>query len=215
MTNRCISTGVRSPPSKPIASSPAPRSAPALPSSPMSTSGPSARAVMRQSSYCPAAGTIGPSASSAEVRTPYPANKRARRCIYSGRHDRPGPRAAAPAEGSCGNDGGSDGGRTVGPGCGVVAGAVTSSVRSGYLPIIRLIKGPQVYLLAYLATAEEQNLYFYTARISEAFLNRFDRPSQHFPSDLLLISYYRIPVRPPSELIQAISHAISTVHSEM
>lgn len=82
--------------------------------------------------------------------------------------------------------------------------------------VTQLINGLQVHLLAYPVTTRARNLYFYTARISAAFLDRFDQPSRYFPSNPLLISYYRILLnwRTETRLIQAIGCAISTLRNE-
>jgi hypothetical protein len=82
------------------------------------------------------------------------------------------------------------------------------------LSVTYLTKGLQVHLLAYPSVAEARNLYFYTACISAAFLERFDQPSRHFSSGPLRISYYRILLRPKPHLIQAMGRAISTVRSD-
>ncbi|KAH7303002.1 hypothetical protein B0I35DRAFT_485415 [Stachybotrys elegans] len=59
-----------------------------------------------------------------------------------------------------------------------------------------------------------QSLYFYTARIPAAFLDRFDRPSQYFPCDPILISYYRIPLESGMSTIAMIRRVISAVRQQ-
>ncbi|KAK5656684.1 hypothetical protein OQA88_4230 [Cercophora sp. LCS_1] len=68
----------------------------------------------------------------------------------------------------------------------------------------------KVHLLA-LHIADTQSLYFYTARISTAFLDRFNHPRQNVPSDQLRIFYRCIPLEQTTDLIRAISHIITTV----
>ncbi|KAF5000395.1 hypothetical protein FDECE_11215 [Fusarium decemcellulare] len=60
----------------------------------------------------------------------------------------------------------------------------------------------KVHLLA-LPTIDTRNLYFYTAHIPSAFLDRLDRPSRYIPSSPVLISYYRIPLTSPAKSIRA------------
>lgn len=52
---------------------------------------------------------------------------------------------------------------------------------------------------------------FTQARISAAFLDRFDHPHQYIPSDQLRIFYHYIPLERTTDLIRAMSHVITTV----
>ena len=71
----------------------------------------------------------------------------------------------------------------------------------------------KVHVLALPAT-DERSLYFYTALIPSAFLNRLDRPSQWFSSSPVLISYYRIPLKPREKMIRAVNRALSAVRNK-
>lgn len=75
---------------------------------------------------------------------------------------------------------------------------------------LMLTRSSKVHLLA-LHTTDTQSLYFYTARISAAFLNRFDHPHQYIPSDQLRIFYRCIPLERTVDLIHAMSQIITTV----
>ncbi|RSL97464.1 hypothetical protein CDV31_013016 [Fusarium ambrosium] len=71
----------------------------------------------------------------------------------------------------------------------------------------------KIHLLA-LPAMDTRNLYFYTARIPSAFLERFDSPSRYIPSSPVLISYYRIPLASSAKSIRAVRSALSSVHDE-
>lgn len=62
----------------------------------------------------------------------------------------------------------------------------------------------KVHLLAIFA----QCLRLYTARISWAYLDRFNMPSQHFASDPVLITYCRIPINQPARIIDELNCVI-------
>ncbi|KAI1302253.1 hypothetical protein F5Y03DRAFT_407931 [Xylaria venustula] len=79
--------------------------------------------------------------------------------------------------------------------------------------LIALAQGSKVHLLALPAT-NARSLYFYTARIPSVFLDRFDRPSQYFPTNPVPISYYRIPLNQPTKMIRAMDCVISAVCKE-
>ncbi|KAK0736567.1 hypothetical protein B0T21DRAFT_181905 [Apiosordaria backusii] len=72
----------------------------------------------------------------------------------------------------------------------------------------------KVHLLALPATnarTAPSHLYFYTALIPQAFLDRFDYPSRYSPCDPILISYCRIPLKPFAEMMRAMGCVFSAV----
>ncbi|KAK3293973.1 uncharacterized protein B0H64DRAFT_462295 [Chaetomium fimeti] len=58
---------------------------------------------------------------------------------------------------------------------------------------------------------DAQRFFFYTARFSAPFLNRFDQPSKYFPGDPLCISYCSIPFAPIADTIRGMEKAMSIV----
>lgn len=69
-----------------------------------------------------------------------------------------------------------------------------------------------VHVLVY--PTEGRSLYFYTARISSEFLDKFERPSRYFRSDPVRISYYGIPLKAREELLKLMDCVISEVRNE-
>ncbi|KAK3933516.1 hypothetical protein QBC46DRAFT_401922 [Diplogelasinospora grovesii] len=93
-----------------------------------------------------------------------------------------------------------------------------TSVRTAKKMITVDITSPKfkVHLLALPATNARtvpKGLYFYTALIPQAFLGRFNHPSRYFPCDPILISYYRIPLRPEAEMVRAMGCVISAIRN--
>jgi hypothetical protein len=72
----------------------------------------------------------------------------------------------------------------------------------------------KVHLLALHSTGKP-GLYFYTARIPNAILERLDHPSRSFDSSSVRISYQRIPLRPAASWIEGISAVIIAARGDM
>ncbi|KAK4642428.1 hypothetical protein QC761_0084460 [Podospora bellae-mahoneyi] len=71
---------------------------------------------------------------------------------------------------------------------------------------------PDHYKVRLLA-AKDDNLYFYTALIPSHFLDRFDRPSQRYPTNPPIpITYVHIPMRPEGELLRLMELVLSKLN---
>lgn len=159
---------------------------------------------------------------------PSPTTKGSGRSIYRGCFDRPSPRTATPTRyrhkygaGSCRCNVGLvycalaysvrfRGDSDVPGDCDVPKGMRLFASSVYQSPAKRARK---VHLLA--LPTDTQSLYFYTARIPSAFLDKFDRPSRYFPSNPVRISYYCIPLERATKMIRAMDYAISTVKNEV
>jgi len=69
-------------------------------------------------------------------------------------------------------------------------------------------QGTKVHLLALHTTTNKLSLYLYTARVSDAFLDRLDNPSRSFGGGSVRISHQRIPFKPEASWIEAMSAVI-------
>lgn len=67
----------------------------------------------------------------------------------------------------------------------------------------------KVCLLAILGEGPNKRLYHYTALIPCHFLDRLDQPSRQYPSSLVRITYFRIPLKPAERLLQAMHILLS------